>query len=116
MRKQFCWLLILTAVSTNSAHAWWVKGHESIAAGAAAQLPADMPAFFRAAAKHLAHLSGDPDRWKNREAAFLRAAEAPDHFLDYEDLEGKELPNDRYKAAALIARSRKRPERVGMLP
>lgn len=115
MRTHLGWLVALAATA-NPAHAWWVKGHESIAAAAAAQLPADMPAFFRAAGKHLAHLSGDPDRWKNREAAFLRAAEAPEHFLDYEDLDGKELPADRYKAAVLIARSRKRPERVGMLP
>ena len=41
------------------------------------------------AAKQLGHLSGDPDRWKNRSCKFLRAAEAPDHYIDMEDLEGK---------------------------
>jgi hypothetical protein len=64
----------------------------------------------------MAHFAGDPDRWKNPSAKHLRAAEAPDHFIDLEDLEGKDLPEDRYKAASMIARLKHRPERTGMLP
>ena len=37
-----------------------------------------------------------------RRASSSRAAEAPDHFIDLEDYEGKELPDDRYKAIALL--------------
>ena len=102
--------------SVNLAPAWWVKGHESITEAAAAGLPDDMPAFFRASGKHLAHYAGDPDRWKNPQAKHLRAAESPDHFLDLEDLEGNDLPADRYLAAALMVRLKKQPARVGMLP
>ncbi len=79
-------------------------------------LPEDVPAFFRAAGKQLGHLAGDPDRFKNPDARHLRAAESPDHYIDLEDLQGNELPADRYKAAAMIARLKQRPERTGMLP
>jgi hypothetical protein len=87
-----------------------------MAEASAAGLPAEMPAFFRAAGRQLGHLAGDPDRFKNPDTRYLRAAEGPDHYIDLEDVEGNELPEDRYKAAALIARLRKRPERTGMLP
>jgi hypothetical protein len=104
------------SVGAATASAWWVKGHEAIARASACGLPEEMPAFFRAAGKALGHLSGDPDRWKNKAATHLLAAESPDHYIDLEDLQGKKLPADRYKAAALIARLGHRPERTGMLP
>jgi uncharacterized protein YifN (PemK superfamily) len=107
---------VATAIFAGVSQAWWVKGHETIAEAAAAGLPDDVPAFFRADGKALAHSSGDPDRWKNPAAKHLRAAEAPDHFLDLEDFEGKELPADRYKAIALLIELKKEPDRVGMLP
>jgi hypothetical protein len=107
-------LLVLMVVGL--APAWWVKGHESITEAAAAGLPDEMPAFFRAGGKQLAHFAGDPDRWKNPQAKHLRAAEAPDHFIDLEDLENNDLPADRYQAAALLARLKKRPAGTGMLP
>jgi hypothetical protein len=103
-------------LSTNTTRAWWVKGHEAIAAAAGSRLPEDMPAFFRAAGKSLGHLAGDPDRWKNRDARFLKAAEFPDHFIDLENLEGKDFPDERFQAAELIARLGYRPEATGMLP
>lgn len=107
-------LFILGVVATLPA--WWVKGHGTIAEAAVSRLPNDVPAFFRAGGKHLAHLAGDPDRWKNREATFLRAAEYADHFLDLEDLQGNELPRNRYEANRMIVKLNKLPERVGMLP
>src|SRR5688500_16700705 len=103
-------------VALGAARAWWVKGHESITEAAAAGLPDDVPAFFRAAGKSLAHFAGDPDRWKNREARLLRAAEAPNHFLDLEDLEGNEPPPDRFQGLALAQRLKKAPDKVGQLP
>jgi hypothetical protein len=107
---------LLSAALTGATRAWWVKGHESVTEAAAAGLPDDMPAFFRAAGKQLAHYSGDPDRWKNPAARHLRAAEAPDHFLDLENYQGHELPADRYKAIALLQRLGEEPEKTGMLP
>jgi hypothetical protein len=96
--------------------AWWVQGHATVAEAAAAGLPDEVPAFFRAAGKSLGHYAGDPDRWKNPAARHLRAAESPDHYLDLEDLQGRELPGDRWKAVALLYELKQKPERTGMLP
>lgn len=100
----------------GTASAWWVKGHETITEAAANVLPDDVPAFFRAAGRSLAHCAGDPDRWKNREAHFLRPSVAPEHFLDWEDLDGNAPPRTRYQAYALMARINRDPEKVGTLP
>jgi hypothetical protein len=116
MRKALIGVGLLSLLAASAAPAWWARGHASIAEAATDRLPEGMPAFFRAAGKQLAHLSGDPDRWKNPSATYLRAAEAPDHFIDLEDLEGKDLPANRYDAARMIARLKHRPERTGMLP
>jgi hypothetical protein len=117
--KTFPLLAVLAIVGlsvTGACWAWWVNGHASIAEAATGSLPADMPAFFRAANRSLGHLAGDPDRWKNRSCTFLRAAEAPDHYIDLEDYQGKDLPADRYKAIALLQSLKQKPDRVGMLP
>jgi hypothetical protein len=98
------------------AYAWWSEGHGAVAEAATSSLPDDMPRFFRAAAKALYHLSAEPDRWKNPQAKHLRAAEAPDHFIDLEDYQGRELPADRYKAIALLQELKVKPEVVGFLP
>ncbi len=98
------------------ASAWWVKGHEAIAEAGCLGLPDDVPAFFRAGSKALAHYSGDPDRWKNREAHHLNAAEACNHYLDMEDLNGNPLPDDRWKAVKLLIDLKQKPEQTGMLP
>lgn len=116
MRKCVLGSFLITLALTATVAAWWVKGHGTIAEAAAARLPDDVPAFFRAGGKHLAHLAGDPDRWKNPKTPFLRAAEYADHFLDLEDLEGNELPDTRYKASRLIVKLNRLPEKVGMIP
>ena len=100
----------------NLAHGWWVIGHGTIAEAAVAGLPDDVPVFFRESGKQLAHLAGDPDRWKNREAPHLRAAESPDHFLDMENFHGKDLPANRWKAIILLQELKEDPEKTGMLP
>lgn len=116
MHKRLVVAALVLLLAAGTAPAWWVKGHEAITEGAASRLPESMPAFFRAGGKALAHYSGDPDRWKNPAANHLRAAEAPDHYLDLEDLEGNELPADRFKAIVLLAKLKRPPERTGMLP
>ena len=112
----FASVIAVMCLTTDDVHAWWVKGHEAIAQAAVSRLPEEVPAFFRAGGKAIAHLSGDPDRWKNKDAKFLRAAEYPDHFIDLEHLEGNTLPEDRFKAAVLISSLKHRPETTGMLP
>jgi hypothetical protein len=117
MRKLwFLGVLLGSAALGTLASGWWVKGHESIAEAAAAGLPREVPAFFRAGGKSLAHYAGDPDRWKNRAAKHLKASVFPDHYIDLENLQGKDLPDDRYQAAELLARLKEKPDRTGMLP
>lgn len=110
------WVLMVGAILANLAKAWWVLGHATLTEAAASVLPDDMPEFFRKGGKALAHYVGDPDRWKNPTSKFLRAGTASDHFLDLEEVEGKDLPSDRYKAIELMESIKKRPEKVGMLP
>lgn len=99
-----------------TAPAWWIKGHETITEAAVARLPDDLPAFFRAGGKQIAHCAGDPDRWKNRGVTFLRYAEGPNHFLDLEDLEGQPPAIGRFRGIAQIAALKKQPYKVGLLP
>jgi hypothetical protein len=108
--------IVAALALTGLTQAWWVKGHESITEAAAAALPDEMPAFFRAGGKAMAHYAGDPDRWKNPSCRELRDAIAPDHYLDLEDLQGKDLPPTRYEAIALMHELKAKPERVGLLP
>ena len=98
------------------ASAWWINGHATITEAATLALPDDVPAFFRAAGKTLAHCAGDPDRWKNRGAKFLKSAVYPEHFIDWEDLDGHEPPRDRYAAMALMFKLQKAPDKVGTIP
>jgi hypothetical protein len=98
------------------ARAWWVKGHGTITEAACNALPEDVPAFFRAAGKTLAHCAGDPDRWKSKEARTLTTAVYPEHFIDWEDLEGNEPPTDRYTFYALSHKLQKAPDKIGTLP
>lgn len=116
MKKTLLGAGLAALVAAGACWAWWVEGHASVAQAAAGVLPDEVPTFFRAAGKQLGHLAGDPDRWKNPSCKFLKAAEAPDHFIDLEDYDGKELPADRYKAIALLHTLKRKPERVGMLP
>jgi hypothetical protein len=118
MKRMLCvaGFLALGVGLAGLSQAWWVEGHKAVAEAACAGLPEDVPAFFRAGAKALGHYSGDPDRWKNRATRHLNAAEAPDHYLDLEDYQGKELPADRYKAISLLIELKQKPERTGMLP
>jgi hypothetical protein len=119
MRK--AWVVAAAVAATGlvglgAARAWWVKGHETITEAAAVGLPDEVPAFFRAAGRSLAHFAGDPDRWKNREARTLRLAVSPEHFIDLEDLEGNDPPPDRFQALALMHKLQKAPDKVGLLP
>lgn len=113
----FAIVLVAAALGTF-ATGWWSGGHETVAEAAAARLPDDVPAFFRNGGKHLAHFSVDPDRWKNRDTPLLRAAEEGNHYLDMEDLDGKELPkSNRFDAMKMVyTELKKEPNKVGLLP
>jgi hypothetical protein len=121
MKRIAAWSFVAVAAGglvVGLASGWWVKGHGTIAEAAAARLPDDLPAFYRTGGRHLAYFAGEPDRWKNKQATFLRRAEEGNHFLDTEDLDGKTLPpTHRFDAMKMIYGDLKKdPSRVGLLP
>jgi hypothetical protein len=101
---------------SGSVWGWWSGGHEAIAEAAASILPDEVPAFFRAAGKQLAHYAVDPDRWKNPGATALKATEFPEHFIDLELFQGKPLPQGRYQAIKLLVELKVDPDKAGLLP
>jgi hypothetical protein len=110
------WALLISLAVAGTAPAWWVKGHEAVTEAAALRLPEGMPPFFRAGGKFMAHFAGDPDRWKNKQATHLTAAEAHNHYIDLENFQGRTLPADRNKAVELLFELKEKPERTGLLP
>lgn len=93
-------LLLLVCLAAPAAFAWGEKGHYIVNEAATHGLPTDMPGFFLKAFGELTWLGFEPDRWRN--AGESLDATAPNHFLDYEFVEGLELPEDRYKFIALL--------------
>jgi hypothetical protein len=79
-----------------TARAWGDKGHEMSARVAVHTLPAQIPAFFRAADVELGYLCAEPDRWRSesREPA-LRGLADRDHSAKVEDIT-LPLPVHRY--------------------
>lgn len=83
-------LPILTAAiavaTPMNVFAWGDVGHRLTGLAAAGALPADMPAFFRAASTQLGYLNPEPDRWKDRaETALdpaLNGGSSPEHYID----------------------------------
>ncbi len=86
MRTTTLLFLLLTAFRAG---AWDYELHRLVNELALASLPANFPAFVREPAAHerIAFLAGEPDRWRNTADATLRHVNAPEHFLDLEDLE-----------------------------
>jgi len=110
------WLAAAMLLTAPAALAWWPAGHGIIARAAVLSLPAEVPAFFRAGGDAVAHTSYDPDVAKNRAAPLLSDAEGPEHYLDWELLQGKPLPAKRSEFLALCAQLKVQPEDVGYLP
>jgi len=96
---------------------WEEDGHLIVNRAAAQRLPADMPAFFRAAEDRLAWLGPEPDRWREESEPALKAAQEPDHYLKFELLgEDFEFPPDRYAFYAALEDLRDQREAAGEDP
>lgn len=121
-----CALLPLLAAPPS--FGWGSGGHKMINRLAVETLPADMPAFLKTpdAISEIEYLGPEPDRWRSPAEPELNAAQAPDHFIDFEyaDVIGT-LPRRRYEdIAALTAaqithvdKARElQPSRVGFQP
>lgn len=113
-------------ISVQPSFAWGGDGHKMINRLAAANLPKDVPAFLRNgnALDTMAYLGPEPDRWRNRAEPELGDAQAPEHFIDFEeaDLIGT-LPRKRYDYIRALAQAQSAhpdlqltPEKVGLQP
>lgn len=100
----------------GAASAWHSDGHRRVAADALALLPDSVPAYFRAGAEAVAEAAVDPDVMKAPETPRLRDREAPEHFLDREELRGRALPELRSQYLHLLRSLRRDPPAVGYLP
>jgi hypothetical protein len=118
--------VLLPVMLAQQGFAWGNDGHRMINWLAAANLPADVPAFLRygGALDAMEYLGPEPDRWRNSAEGELEAVQAPDHFIDLElaDLVGP-LPKRRYdfiRALEEVQPAHPKvvltPEKVGMQP
>ena len=93
-------LLVLTCTGmlAQRANAWWSGGHKMCTLAALQMLPADFPAFFKAADDELAEMCVEPDEWKSVMTPRLKISEGPEHYIDMEHFEGGNFPRLRYEA------------------
>lgn len=109
-------LILALLLSGAPAGAWWPDGHHLLSQAAVEMLPPPLPQFFRDGATAIAHGSIDPDLHKNRALPNVTDGEYPEHYLDWELLEGRALPPTRYQFLALCAETKLDPKRIGLLP
>lgn len=109
---------------------WGSTGHTDINMVAAQKIPTSMPKFLRnkSAVERIAYLGPEPDRWRDGSPSALNNAQAPDHFMDLERIQGLgALPMGRYDFYKLLYAKRAAtpaadhpddflPERVGLQP
>jgi len=81
-------LIAAILLPAHDAAAWDYEGHYVINQLALASLPTNFPAFVftPAARERIAFLSGEADRWRNVSDLSLKQDNAPDHYIDLEEL------------------------------
>jgi hypothetical protein len=127
MRSFLFSVLIIAAVVAppTLAPGWGDVGHTTINRVAAEKVPAAMPQFLKAAASHIGWEGPEPDRWRSNLEKPLNDAQAPDHFINLDDLDWLQpLPPDRYRFIQAVYEYRARhseaevpqPEKIGFQP
>jgi hypothetical protein len=114
----FAVLVCLTA-QPPAVLAWGNEGHRMINRLAAGSLPASMPLFLRseAAVNEIDYLGPEPDRWRSPAEPELNAAQAPEHFIDFEPADALgPLPHRRLDFEAKVFAAGERPEKIGLQP
>lgn len=109
-------MAVAALAASATAYGYDGLGHHLAARTGVAALPAEVPAFFRAAGEAIASGSMDPDTFKNERLPALRNAEYPEHYLDVELLKGQTLPPLRYQFLDMCAKEGLQPSKVGTLP
>jgi hypothetical protein len=112
-------LALLPLLAVPPSFGWGDAGHRMINRLAMENLPADVPAFLKTpeAIAEVEYLGPEPDRWRSPAEPELNAAQAPDHFIDFEyaDVIGT-LPRRRYDyIAALTAAQITHPDKAAEL-
>ena len=112
-------LVLLPLLAVPPSFGWGDVGHKMINRLAVEALPADVPAFLRTpeAVNEIEYLGPEPDRWRSPAEPELNAAQAPDHFIDfdYAEIIGT-LPRRRYQyIAALTAAEITHPDMAAVL-
>ena len=89
MRKLFTAAASLIIALAGTAQAWDAAGHRAICWLALDGLSPDTPAFLKD--KEIVHAVGwqaaEPDRWRSQRSNYLMHENAPDHYIDVEDLQ-----------------------------
>jgi hypothetical protein len=112
-------VLACVALQPRAARAWGNEGHRLINRLAAGNLPADVPEFLRtkAAIEEIEYLGPEPDRWRSPAEPELVAAQAPEHFIDFESADALgPLPHKRLDFEAKVFAAGERPEKIGLQP
>jgi hypothetical protein len=91
-------------------------GHHLASRAEVAALPAEMPAFFRAAGQAIASGSLDPDIFKLEELPQLRNAEYPEHYFDLELLRVRRRPPCATSSSTSASRTDCSPPRSARCP
>src|SRR6185503_11228774 len=109
-------VLWVCSASASPARAWFTPGHAKVTRAAVRALPSVVPRFFRDGGFTVGEASVDPDLFKDRTLEALRAAEEPQHYLDWELIPGLKLPPDRWQFTALVLERKVDPRGLGILP
>lgn len=111
-----CASIVVSIATLTPVFGWWSGGHRMCTLAALRMLPAEMPAFFRAAGPELSELSVEPDNWKSPTAPHLKSTEHFEHFIDLELLNGKPLPETRSDLLRLYIDNKAGLGKGGFLP
>ncbi len=109
-------ILLLGLLAPAPGGAWLTPGHRRLTLAAVERLGGDLPLFLRAGAATVAHLSVDPDLYRNPGTPELRRREEVEHYLDVERLGGRPLPSRRVDLDQLRLSSGFSPAELGYLP
>ena len=82
--KRIVTLMLVVGCTAVLAFGWGDEGHKLINRTAAAAIPADMPAFFKAGAEKIVYNGPEPDRWRTTLEPSLKNDQEPDHYIDME--------------------------------
>ena len=107
--------LMLTFGLATESPAWWHVSHDVITRAAVRATP-EVPAFFKDGAGMIAHMVADPDLLRNDAIPLAKGIESPEHFIDLELMEGRELPVDRFAFIAMCNELGVALDDVGFIP